>query len=222
MKSKKRQDTFFHHYNLRNTPEVKAISKSFGDTGVKFVYFLFEVLTNKVDHKIELIPTLPKTLAADFDIEEQTVVDLIYFCVKQKFLINHNKQFLTCPYFEKELITRKSKKVKKPEIISSEKPTHKLQIYIKENCPNVSQIKEQITEAQCKKIVEKFSKEVIKETLESMENRKDIQGDYNSVYLTLNKWCKKAMTSNQGSVSQKIDDKPISINSGDEKLKQWT
>jgi len=67
-------------------------------------------------------------------------------------------------------------------------PTHALAIFVKDNLPNVSKLKNQLTDEQCEKLVKEFNKTTIKKTLEAMENRSDLTKKYRSVYLTLNNW----------------------------------
>jgi len=66
---------------------------------------------------------------------------------------------------------------------------HPLQILIESKFSNVASLKNQLTAEEAFKIENKFSKEIIKQVLEGMENKKDLTKKYVSVYLTLNKWC---------------------------------
>lgn len=68
--------------------------------------------------------------------------------------------------------------------------THPLQKYIFDNYPNISTLKHQITEKQCIQLKGKYSTQLITLKLDAMENKKTLNKDYNSVYLTLNNWCK--------------------------------
>lgn len=54
---------------------------------------------------------------------------------------------------------------------------------------NVSGLKSQLTQEQSKKLTDKFHKDLLKKKLLAMENKKDLQKKYSSVYLTLNSWC---------------------------------
>lgn len=65
---------------------------------------------------------------------------------------------------------------------------HPLQIYIRDNCPQVSKLKKQITAEECIKLLSKFTNEQIADTLLAMENFKQLTSKYVSVYLTLNNW----------------------------------
>jgi hypothetical protein len=66
--------------------------------------------------------------------------------------------------------------------------THPLQIYIKDNCPQVSRLKKQMTAEECEKLLTKFTNSQIADTLLAMENFKQLTSKYVSVYLTLNNW----------------------------------
>lgn len=66
---------------------------------------------------------------------------------------------------------------------------HPFQKWIKENCPRVSKLPKQLTFDEAKKLVEEYDKELLKEKMLSMENKKKL--DYVSVHLTLRNWLKK-------------------------------
>lgn len=72
----------------------------------------------------------------------------------------------------------------------AEENLHELQKAIKEFLPNVSKIQTQITSEQCEKIIQQFGRNLVWDKLKAMENKKDIQKKYTSVYLTLTNWCK--------------------------------
>lgn len=58
------------------------------------------------------------------------------------------------------------------------------------SCDNVRKLKKQLTDAEIKKLLEKYSSELIIEQLAKMENYKPLAQKYTSVYLTLLKWFK--------------------------------
>lgn len=76
------------------------------------------------------------------------------------------------------------KKERKSEIVI----THPLQVYIKDNFPQVSKLKKQISSDECEKLLSKFSNQQIADVLMRMENFKQLPSKYVSVYLTLNNW----------------------------------
>lgn len=66
--------------------------------------------------------------------------------------------------------------------------THPLQVYIRDNCPQVSKLKKQISAEECEKLLTKFTNQQIASVLLQMENFKQLPSKYVSVYLTLNNW----------------------------------
>tara|TARA_R110000803_G_scaffold115925_2_gene184556 strand:- start:216 stop:722 length:507 start_codon:yes stop_codon:yes gene_type:complete len=74
--------------------------------------------------------------------------------------------------------------------VKGEEEKHPLQIFIN-NLPNVSKLKTQLTGPQCEELLTLYSKDIIKSTLEAMENYKDTPKKYTSVLLTLKKWIKR-------------------------------
>lgn len=93
-------------------------------------------------------------------------------------------------YFPVEAnLVRRKEKPAETQII----PQHELQIAIIERYPNISKLNRQLSAEECEKLVDKYPKLLIKEKLMAMENRKTLTKDYDSVYLTLNNWCRMAM-----------------------------
>lgn len=85
---------------------------------------------------------------------------------------------------EKEKKIEKKEKETKSQILL----VHPLQIFVSENCPQVSKLRTQLSEVECEKLLSKFPKESIHEVLMRMENFKQLPTKYVSVYLTLNNW----------------------------------
>ena len=79
-------------------------------------------------------------------------------------------------------------KEKETESLSKFLITHPLQVFIRDNCPQVSKLKKQITAEECEKLLAKFNNTEIADTLVAMENFKQLTTKYVSVYLTLNNW----------------------------------
>lgn len=86
------------------------------------------------------------------------------------------------------LFEDKERKDEKKERKSEITITHPLQIYIKDNLPQVSRLKKQMTADECEKLLTKFTNSQIADTLLAMENFKQLTSKYVSVYLTLNNW----------------------------------
>lgn len=63
--------------------------------------------------------------------------------------------------------------------------------FIEKYCPNVRKIQNQITEQEFLKLRDKYPSAQIREKLQAMENKKGIDKNYTSVYLTLNNWLKR-------------------------------
>ena len=82
----------------------------------------------------------------------------------------------------------KERKDEKKERKSEIAITHPLQTYIKDNLPQVSKLKRQMSAEECEKLLAKFTNEQIADTLLAMENFKQLTSKYVSVYLTLNNW----------------------------------
>jgi predicted phage replisome organizer len=95
---------------------------------------------------------------------------------------------------DKELDLDKETEKKKKK----EEPTHPLQIFISENLPTVSKLKDQLTVEQCEKIVNELPETIVKEVLESMENYKPLLKKYKSVNSTLRNWIKIQMERSNG------------------------
>jgi len=79
---------------------------------------------------------------------------------------------------------KKESEKRKSEIVI----THPLQIYVRDNFPQVSKLKKQLTADDCEKLLTKFSNKQIADVLLQMENFKQLPSKYVSVYLTLNNW----------------------------------
>lgn len=69
----------------------------------------------------------------------------------------------------------------------------KFKIWIADNAPNVSKMKEPFTEVQFERIKQEFPIVVIENTLRSMHNYKELLKKYVSANLTFRKWAKKDM-----------------------------
>lgn len=86
------------------------------------------------------------------------------------------------------LFVDKERKYEKKERKSEIEITHPLQVYIRDNCPQVSRLKKQMTAEECDKLLAKYTNSQIADTLLAMENFKQLTSKYVSVYLTLNNW----------------------------------
>lgn len=99
-------------------------------------------------------------------------------------------------------VTKKeNNKKNSKENINEELFIHPLQLFISENCKNVSQLKQQLTNADCLKILLEYPESTIKEKLFDMENYSKLK-NYTSVKLTLNKWLKRTNSQEKNNGSQ--------------------
>ena len=78
---------------------------------------------------------------------------------------------------------RKEEKKEKEILI-----THPLQIFVRDNCPQVAKLKKQLSAEDCEKLLAKYSNTQVANVLTQMENFKQLPTKYISVYLTLNNW----------------------------------
>lgn len=80
----------------------------------------------------------------------------------------------------------------KEEVKEEEKEElHSIQKYIKKNLSNVSKLKKQLTFEECERLLKEFDSELVKKTLDDMENYSNLK-KYTSVNLTLRKWMNNA------------------------------
>jgi len=78
-----------------------------------------------------------------------------------------------------------------------EKDLHQLQLFIKNNCSNISKIKEQLTFEQASKLWEEVNHQVLGDVIAAMENKADLTKKYKSVYLTIHNWVKNQKSHGQ-------------------------
>lgn len=64
-----------------------------------------------------------------------------------------------------------------------------LQILIREHCPRISLLPQQLTSIEAGNILANFSDDVIKKVVFAMENYKKLNSSYVSVYRTMLNWC---------------------------------
>lgn len=73
---------------------------------------------------------------------------------------------------------------------------HKICQFIDKNCPEIQRIKKQMDSQQAARLQNEFPNELIYDKIEALENKKGQYKDYNSVYLTLRKWCRMEIERN--------------------------
>lgn len=86
----------------------------------------------------------------------------------------------------------KKKRVQKPIDLNSKIAENEIHPMLKfcKTLKFLSKIKTQLTNDEAIKLMQKYDRKAIKEKLEHLNNVKDCQKKYNSVYLTVNNWCK--------------------------------
>lgn len=99
-----------------------------------------------------------------------------------------------------EPVLKQEQKKKKERNINKGKndELHSLQKFIKNELPEVSKLKKQLTYKECEKLLNDFTKPEIHEILLRMENYSKITKSYVSVNLTLRNWIKRDRESNNG------------------------
>jgi hypothetical protein len=88
------------------------------------------------------------------------------------------------------VISKKEKKIEKKE-------SHPMVKFVESNLPYIHKIKDQLTDEQADKLLNKYPRDLIREKLEALNNKKDCHKNYNSVYLTVNNWCKLSIKDKQ-------------------------
>jgi hypothetical protein len=156
---------------------IRHIRSVAGQIGVKQKIQVSQVSLLKQNGKQKETTSENLLFPDDFSHNNNIYIDNIYLDNKG----NNTK----IPLFkEKERKEEKKEKERPTEILV----LHPIQIFIRDNCPLVCKLKSQMTEDECRKLLEKFSQDQIEQTLMRMENFKQLAAKYMSVYLTLNNW----------------------------------
>lgn len=82
---------------------------------------------------------------------------------------------------------------------------HKLQNWVWDNLPHVSKIENQLSFAECERLIDEYDKTMIRDVLESMENWKGIEKKNTSVNKTLRNWINKRLKDSNGKATNPID-----------------
>lgn len=88
------------------------------------------------------------------------------------------------PHMEKE---KENEKEDNNDVVNK----HEIQLFIEKNCENVSRLSKQMDNSDCEDLLKYWTVEQIIEKILSMENKKTLTKDYNSVKLTLQNWLKR-------------------------------
>jgi hypothetical protein len=79
---------------------------------------------------------------------------------------------------------------KKRERLTAAMAAHPLAVWIKENAPRVAKMDNPLTNTECDKLIQEFSKEQLESILLSMDNWKPLLSKNKSANLTIRKWIK--------------------------------
>ncbi len=104
--------------------------------------------------------------------------------------VTHSEHVRNAPKVKRSKVKRSKVKRSKESIEKEPTATHPLQILISQDYPNISKLKSQLTEKQAETLQAKFKPEIIKDILDSMENKVDLTKKYSSVNLTIQSWMK--------------------------------
>lgn len=86
---------FQHSANLRNDIRVRAVRRKFGNEGYAVMNYLFELMTEKPEFKLEFSPIDRELLAADFEVDTEWLNDFVFYCEEvQLFNINIDENTL--------------------------------------------------------------------------------------------------------------------------------
>lgn len=138
---KNNAEYFAHDADMRNDIRIKALRRKFPDNvGYSLWNMLLEVLTDSDYFEIELDDMAYELLSADFDVEAETLRDVVNYCITLGLLKNdnnklysesHQKRFkalLSKRQRDNERITDNENKseIQNLEVIASENPYSKV------------------------------------------------------------------------------------------------
>lgn len=75
---------------------------------------------------------------------------------------------------------------------------HKMQNWIWETLPHVSKIEKQLTYDECERLIDDYSRDILLDVLEAMENTKGVEKKYTSVNKTVRNWANRRKNSDNG------------------------
>lgn len=92
---------FQHSANLRNDIRVRAVRRKFGNEGYAVMVYLFELMTEKPEFKLEFSPIDRELLAADFEVDTEWLNDFVFYCEEvQLFNINIDENTLSSDFLK--------------------------------------------------------------------------------------------------------------------------
>ena len=156
-------------------------------------------LSDETNISIQTIRTCLKKLQLTKEIEVKSTSKLtkITICKYESYQVEEvqankqvtNKQQTT----NKQLTTIEEEKEYKEE---KEESTHALCLWIKNDLKNVSKLKQQLTNKEAERLLNKFDRFAVKETLEAMDNHKELIKKNISVNSTIQNWIRRRQENN--------------------------
>jgi len=97
-----------------------------------------------------------------------------------------------------QLKNDKNDKNKRDALKGANGDFHKMQNWIWETLPHVSKIEKQLTYDECERLIDDYSRDVLLDVLEAMENTKGVEKKYTSVNKTVRNWANRRKNSDNG------------------------
>lgn len=130
-------------------------------------------------------------LISFYQVEGKDYLHLKDFRQKKRWMKRH---YPPCPEENEPPPKEEKRSRREDEVESAQARVHPLQVYVKTNFKNVSQLKSQLTFEECERLIADFDKKKIASVLADMENKKGLTTKYESVNLTLRKWLNMSFT----------------------------
>ena len=90
-----------HSANLRNDIRVRAVRRKYGNEGYAVMNYLFELMTDKNEFKLEFSPIDRELLAADFDVGTEWLSNFVEYCEEvQLFNLNPDENTLSSEFLK--------------------------------------------------------------------------------------------------------------------------
>jgi hypothetical protein len=90
--------------------------------------------------------------------------------------------------------------------VVKEKKEHSLQKFIKEKCPNISKMKQQLTYDEAERLFADFTPQELQSVIEAMENYKLLTTKSISVNLTIRNWIRRDKKNGTGTSERRRKD----------------
>jgi hypothetical protein len=168
---KKNADYFPHDADMRNDPKVRALRRKFGATGFSVWVMLLETLTDSDYFELEYNELNRELLAGDFEVEPETLEEIITYCVDTLKLLNLDNGTLYSnrlkDRFENLLNRRLDDRKRKNKELSEEK-TPKEEVFRAENPQS------KVKESKVKESKVKSKKEILDKSLLSEVKTSDV------------------------------------------------